>query len=176
MANRGVYIVNYITADWWKGGIHLNNRTNDITGIAIPNNGYWCVHSYPEACWWTFRKIKDTRPTCLPSDTHTQQHRSVCAWVVCSCLVFQINDVWLGDRCEGLADWRELMGRSVAQTHPGSPCLLSLRLLIGLTTLPCCSHTPLYIYTHTERHPDRWTPMGGSAHFHSTQPHSCLPC
>lgn len=67
-----------------------------------------------------------------------------------SCLVFQINDVWLGDRCEGLAEWRELMGRSVAQTHPGSPCLLPLRLLIGLTTLPCCSHT------HIHRHPCSW--------------------
>lgn len=58
-----------------------------------------------------------------------------------SCLVFQIDDVWLGDRCEGLVEWRELMGRSAAQTHPGSPCLLPLRLLIGFTTLPCCSHT-----------------------------------
>lgn len=49
--------------------------------------------------------------------------------------------MWLGDRCEGLVEWRELMGRSAAQTHPGSPCLLPLRLLIGFTTLPCCSHT-----------------------------------
>lgn len=65
-----------------------------------------------------------------------------------SCLVFQINDVWLGDRCEGLAEWRELMGRSVAQTHPGSPSLLPLRLLIGLTALPCCSHT------HIRRRPE----------------------
>lgn len=55
--------------------------------------------------------------------------------------VFQINDVRLGDRCEGLVEWRELMGRSVAQTHPGSSCLLPPGLLIGFSTLPCCSHT-----------------------------------
>lgn len=49
---------------------------------------------------------------------HTPQRRGLrnrgYVWVVRSCLVFQINDVWLGDRCEGLAEWRELMGRSVA--------------------------------------------------------------
>lgn len=31
VANKGVYIVNYVTAERWEGGIHLNNGRNDIT-------------------------------------------------------------------------------------------------------------------------------------------------
>lgn len=57
------------------------------------------------------------------------------------------------------------MGGSAAQTHPGSPCLLSLRLLIGLTTLPCCSYAHIHTDTRTvggqqeETHPCLLTPL-----------------
>lgn len=35
-ANRGVYIVNYATAEGWKGEIHLNNERNTIRGFYVP--------------------------------------------------------------------------------------------------------------------------------------------
>lgn len=35
-ANKGVYIVNYVTAAGWGGEIHLNNGANIITGSCAP--------------------------------------------------------------------------------------------------------------------------------------------